>query len=182
MTDPAAQVRLAKMLAARPLAFARRKRRAVCLSCSFGQSACAVSAVCSAKQPGIVLFMFKHCFHYHFPIGFVCGSWVRLRKASLFVGFVWLMRNRGPRPVRRPTGDVSIRRVRLAKTGGQLPDRRVSSPTRKIARVLSWQKGPSLARSINSTRVDASARESAEAERYEATPITYELPCSWFVL
>src|ERR1700730_5570050 len=116
MTDPAAQVRLAKMLAARPLAFARRKRRAVCLSCSFGQSACAVSAVCSAKQPGIVLFMFKHCFHYHFPIGFVCGSWVRLRKASLFVGFVWLMRNRGPRPVRRPTGDVSIRRVRLAKT------------------------------------------------------------------
>ena len=28
------------------------------------------------------------------PIGFVCGSWVRLRKASLSVGFVWLMRNR----------------------------------------------------------------------------------------
>ena len=99
MTDPAAQVRLAKMLAARPLAFARRKRRAVCLSCSFGQSACAVSAVCSAKQPGIVLFMFKHCFHYHFPIGFVCGSWVRLRKASLSVGFVWLIRNRAA-----PTG------------------------------------------------------------------------------
>ena len=46
------------------------------------------------EQPSIVLFMFKHCFHYDFTIGFVCGSWVRLRKASLSVGFVWLMRNR----------------------------------------------------------------------------------------
>jgi hypothetical protein len=73
-----------------------------------GPKCCAVSAVCSAKQPRIVLFMFKHCFCYDFPIGFVCGSWVRLRK--------YLMRNRAGPLGRLPTGDGSVRWVRLAKT------------------------------------------------------------------
>ena len=64
--------------------------------------------------------MFKHCFHWIFQIGFVCAQvgfvcakhhcplvrWVRLA----------LMRNRVARWVGLPTGDGSIRRVRLAKT------------------------------------------------------------------
>jgi hypothetical protein len=29
-----------------------------------------------------VTFIFKHCFHYVFPVGFVCGTWLRLRKMS----------------------------------------------------------------------------------------------------
>jgi hypothetical protein len=69
--------------------------RRVCLA----KTPCALSRARSAEQPSIVLFMFKHCFHYDFTIGFVCGSWVRLRKASLSVGFVWLIRNRAA-----PTG------------------------------------------------------------------------------
>ena len=28
--------------------------------------------------------MFKHCFHYGFAVGFVCGSWLRLRKLASF--------------------------------------------------------------------------------------------------
>jgi hypothetical protein len=56
---------------------------------SFGQNALRSIAGSSAKQPSIVLFMFKHCFHYDFTIGFVCGSWLRLRKISLSVGFIW---------------------------------------------------------------------------------------------
>ena len=69
--------------------------RRVCLA----KTPCALPRARSAEQPSIVLFMFKHCFHYDFTIGFVCGIWVRLRKASLSVGFVWLMRNRAA-----PTG------------------------------------------------------------------------------
>jgi hypothetical protein len=34
--------------------------------------------------PSVVLFMFKHCFHYGFAVGFVCGSWLRLRKLASF--------------------------------------------------------------------------------------------------
>src|ERR1700730_11643495 len=82
------------------------------LSGSFGQSVCAISQVRSAKQASIVLFMFKHCFHWIFQIGFVCAEyhcplvrWVRLAHAqpSRALG-------------RLPSGDGSIRRVRLAKT------------------------------------------------------------------
>ena len=32
--------------------------------------------------PSVVSFMSKHCFHYGFAVGFVCGSWLRLRKCQ----------------------------------------------------------------------------------------------------
>ena len=115
--------------------------------------------------------MFKHCFHYDFTIGFVCGSWVRLRKASLSVGFVWLIRNRAA-----PTGSsANWRWIHPSGSFGQ--NRRAAArPSRLFAHTEdcagSLLAGPSIARSINSARVDASAWESAEAERYEAKPIT----------
>jgi len=37
--------------------------------------------------PQIAVFIFKHCFHYTFPIGFVCGEWVRLRKMRVGLRF-----------------------------------------------------------------------------------------------
>ena len=138
---------------------------------SFGQNALRSIAGSSAKQPSIVLFMFKHCFHYDFTIGFVCGSWVRLRKASLSVGFVWLIRNRAA-----PTGSsANWRWIHPSGSFGQ--NRRAAArPSRLFAHTEdcagSLLAGPSIARSINSARVDASAWESAEAERYEAKPIT----------
>ena len=113
--------------------------------------------------------------------------WLRLRKLasfaeiSLSVGFVWLIRNRAA-----PTGSsANWRWIHPSGSFGQ--NRRAAArPSRLFAHTEdcagSLLAGPSIARSINSARVDASAWESAEAERYEATPITYELPCSWFVL
>jgi hypothetical protein len=38
--------------------------------------------VAALMRARFVTFIFKHCFHYIFPVGFVCGTWVRLRKMS----------------------------------------------------------------------------------------------------
>jgi hypothetical protein len=119
---------------------------------------CAVSRGSSAKQASIVLFMFKHCFHYDFTIGFVCGSWLRLRKASLSVGFVWLMRSSRPKGSSATAVDLSV--------GFVWPKQEGSCPT-----AASLRPHGRLARSVNSATVDASAREAAGAERCEAKPI-----------
>jgi hypothetical protein len=89
----------------------------------------------------------------------------------LSVGFVWLMRNRAA-----PTGSsANWRWIHPSGSFGQ--NRRAAArPSRLFAHTEdcagSLLAGPSIARSINSARVDASAWESAEAERYEAKPIT----------
>jgi hypothetical protein len=46
-----------------PIGFHGIDLQAVCFSGSFGQNALRSIAGSSAKQPSIVLFMFKHCFH-----------------------------------------------------------------------------------------------------------------------
>jgi hypothetical protein len=72
---------LAETLTDRPLGFALAKKLSWSASrVRLAKVPCPVSPVRSAKQPRLVLFMFKHCFDYDFPIGFVCGSWLRLRK------------------------------------------------------------------------------------------------------
>ena len=38
--------------------------------------------VAALMRARFVTFIFKHCFHYVFPVGFVCGTWLRLRKMS----------------------------------------------------------------------------------------------------
>jgi hypothetical protein len=50
-------------------------------------SACSLSvrALAGFVWPSVVLFMLKHCFYYGFAVGFVCGSWLRLRKMSKMV-------------------------------------------------------------------------------------------------
>ena len=123
------------------------------------------------QTASIVLFMFKHCFHYDFTIGFVCGSWLRLRKASLSVGFVWLMRDRAA-----PSGSsANWRWIHPSGSFGQ--NRRVAArPPRLFAHTENW---PGASTRQQWRRAPGKGPKRSDM-RQSQSPV--ELPCSWFVL
>ena len=63
----------------------QRGRRYRAFSGSFGQMLFSVALRSGFVWPSGALFMFKHCFYCGFAAGFVCASWLRLRKISKMV-------------------------------------------------------------------------------------------------